>query len=677
MKRLLILLCIMSLVLINLSAIETNTITSDNYTTETLKNVFIQMPDYREIKSGSKFIVTYEGDWPAEMQGAFEYAVKIWEEVLPMTLPINISAKIGSIRGADNILSRVTFETLDYNGQHTSNKASPSSMIKGVLLQEYHTGFQTQFYDEIEDVSIFNDADMTIAYNSNMIDQFDFSLDGNPDLDKYDFVTVAMRDIAIGLGFTSTFTADISQSKLNITGKRLFPFEGHIMDGLKSDDPYVAFQNATKGSVEIDIGYSNGSMLIYAPQTWVNGKSLRFSIPDDNPISKLLTHDFGKGYVMHDLSGINWQELFEHVLDWVALIPSGGQVGSAKSMGTSEDILPYKGQVALSFNDTNNVIDGVGTLDDANLDRYKIVDTTSAPSRAIFEDMPTSLYCKKFNSSTPSGPTPGISLSVLKKDGTWDCLYTNSIYNLPIILNIEDLELHFDESEYARGTSGGLRYRLTKCTYYEDRFYGPYHVYKTKYFTRDYIPQKAYIKYDRNTGTVKDMQVRGIPAEDWFIDVNIGLANLEGTTRVVVEQLEEGNDLPFQYEVEDFRKGYFTANLDRECDTQLTVICYNDNGFSRSNTIQIPAIGYSSPYPPSLSVLNQGTYIQIYGLNNKLLAELRMSYSIQNIVTGLIIQSAPITSHQIDISNLPKGVYSITLYKDSVQYGRTQKFIKK
>lgn len=87
-----------------------NTITSDNYVSQAFKGIFVDMPDYREVNSGSKLVVKYEGEWPAEMQGAFEYAVKIWEEVLPMTLPIRITAKIGNIRGSANVLSRVSFD---------------------------------------------------------------------------------------------------------------------------------------------------------------------------------------------------------------------------------------------------------------------------------------------------------------------------------------------------------------------------------------------------------------------------------------------------------------------------------------------------------------------------------------------------------------------------------------
>lgn len=135
MKKLVFLLMILSVNMAGWGQ-NSNTITCDNYVSQVFKGVFIDMPNYRETNSGSKLVVKYEGEWPAEMQGAFEYAVKIWEEVLPMTLPIHITAKIGTIRGSADILSRVTFDTYDYNGPRVKQFASPMSMIKSVLLQE-------------------------------------------------------------------------------------------------------------------------------------------------------------------------------------------------------------------------------------------------------------------------------------------------------------------------------------------------------------------------------------------------------------------------------------------------------------------------------------------------------------------------------------------------------------
>lgn len=58
-----------------------------------------------------------------EMQGAFEYAVKLWEEVLPMTLPIKIDVKVDNLRGSSDLLSRVSFGTDEYTGDRVNINA--------------------------------------------------------------------------------------------------------------------------------------------------------------------------------------------------------------------------------------------------------------------------------------------------------------------------------------------------------------------------------------------------------------------------------------------------------------------------------------------------------------------------------------------------------------------------
>lgn len=258
-----------------------------------------------------------------------------------------------------------------------------------------------------------------------------------------------------------------------------------------------------------------------------------------------------------------------------------------------------------------------------------------------------------------------MTLSVLKKDGSWDLIYRQPYYNTPQIITIEDCPLSFDEADYARGTTGGLRYRL--CigeAKYDPIYKKEYYLYRIKYFTRDYTPQKAHINY---SGRLADTPIysnssTSLIDDEYFVDVKIGIANIEGTTKVVVEQLDEGESLPFLYEVKDFRKGYFIANLDRELTTQLTVVCYNENGYKRSNTITIPPMGYSSRQ--LLFDRISDDIIHISGLQ-KIDG---ISYSVQNLVrTDLKLNNKTLVSEDIDISNISNGVYILNVY----EYGRT------
>lgn len=74
---------------------------------------------------------------------------------------------------------------------------------------------------------------MTITYNKNKLNTMDFSLDGEIGIAKFDFVTVALRDIAIGLGFTSNITANSSTKMINMTGEKYTPFESLIVHPIR------------------------------------------------------------------------------------------------------------------------------------------------------------------------------------------------------------------------------------------------------------------------------------------------------------------------------------------------------------------------------------------------------------------------------------------------------------
>lgn len=661
-----------------------DSISCDNYASEALKNVFIEMPDYREVSSGSKLVVTYEGDIPAELQGAFEHAVKLWEEVLPMTLPIHITVKTGSIRGNGNVLSRISFNKIDYEDRNGNKVAYPLSMIKGVVLQEYHYKNSTRFIEDIYDTYLFDRTDITITYNNSLLNQFDFSIDGEHNISKYDFVTSALRDIAIGLGFNTSFLGDSINKRLILTDETHTPFETLVMNEIGTTDPYAAFTRATKGSLTIPLYMWNsinlGSLVLYAPVEWSNNSSLRYFIPDDNPISKLLTFDFGKDYVMRDLSGANWDDIFCGALDWQLDPTSGSGSGSVSHAGTSDDILPYRGSVTLSFNN-NDTANFSRQEQNYSLSKENQSASTVPQSKSISLNSysSTEIYCQKFDAFSPDGPVHmGLSLSVMKKDGTWDCIYKGPyIADEPISIKIEDLALNYDESEYARGTTGGLRYRLAKCEEnlfsYSDttaRFY-----YTTKYFTRDFTPQKAFIKYtpEQSVQNINKMALSG--DDDWFVDVKVGISNLEGTTRVFVEQLDEGEELPFQYEVTDFRKGYFIANLDRECSTKLTVICYNDNGYQRSNTIAIPAIGHNnSAQITALSFDMQNDAIMVKAGDD---AVDNCNYTIAPLtVAGQQALRNGTANGAIDISTLSDGLYVLTAIDEKTGLQGTFKFRK-
>lgn len=651
------------------SAQQTDTIVCENYATEVFKGVNVAMPQYREINSGSKFIVRYEGIWTEEMTGAFEYAVKMWEEVLPTTLPINIVAKVKTIRGSKKVLSRVTYPTHNFNGNFVSSFATPYTMLKRVVFIEHHRSFKERFNDQITDTKIFNDDDITIEFNKDMLDEFSYSLDGEPQSDKYDFVTVALRDIALGLGFGTNFAANPLENKMIFTNARFTPYESLIMESINSNDPYTAYQNATSGQVTVNLrdegAVKFGELSVYAPENWENGLSLKYMIPDDdNNLTKLLTYDFGKGYIMRDLSGVDWNKLFAAALNWRTEIRVGANGGSIKENGSSDNILPYKGSVTLGFdsNSTHSKESNEQKPSDFYLANKPISELAVSSSSDMLDD-----YCKPFNLFSPNThgaiDGQGISLCALLKNGKWDQLYYQDhiMGNISVTLNIDELPLHYSENEYARGTTGGLRYRLSQCSGEYDNIYGvPSYHYKTKYFTRDFTPQKAVIKYSKPyIPKLAEYHDISSQSDEYFIDAMIGIRNIEGTEKIIVEQLEDGEELPFEYDITDFRDGYFIANLDRECTTQMNVISINKNGSSKSEVITIPPLGYPDK---NITFSKNGDLITINGIPSRAFETGNLIGSITGIYGNLSYFSfATFKNGAIDISKLSPGYYQLEL----------------
>lgn len=67
------------------------------------------LPVVRPINGGAKILVDYEGDWPYYMKTAFQYACEIWEEVMPTTIPIHISAVMEESAEGSDVLSDVEY----------------------------------------------------------------------------------------------------------------------------------------------------------------------------------------------------------------------------------------------------------------------------------------------------------------------------------------------------------------------------------------------------------------------------------------------------------------------------------------------------------------------------------------------------------------------------------------
>ena len=647
MKKLL-LICFLGYTLCGFS--QTTTKTTYSYVLDEYRGSCLDVPTKRKIGGGTKFIVTYEGDWTNDMKGAFEYACKIWEEQIPTAFPIRITAKIGYIFSTGNPMSKVSS---DGKGGEYDYDFALKTRIKGVYMAEM---FGPQFLEsQFANKEWMESADGIITYNENRMDEFSYSLYPQS-TDKYDFVTFVLRDLAKFLGFSWAKQGNSANQTLDFQGERLTPFEQIIAESIGTTDIYEAYKNATKGSLDINISY-NSKLKLYAPDPWVNGGALNYFIPDPNhKLTEILSYEIGRGSVIRDISD-NYSDFFRYGLGWRPFTAVGGGGGGASELPSSTDeIFPYQGEIRIS---------SLGKMQTVN---SQDIDETYMPCVALNSDNDRSealnflfKYSEPYHPNLRSNGTIGgigWTFSLMKKDGTWDVLseLKGDPTMYPIWVNVANLDFS-NVDNYARTYDGYLKTRISAYEYvnYFDRVILSG---RTRYYVLDFLPQKPKMQF-----------VKVMPTTFGFVDeyartIKIAINDLEETNKIIVEQLDEGEKYPQKYEVKDFKKGYFTAIVDKEFSSQFTIVAYNDNGSVKSKTLTIEPLEPAN-LQTELSLENNCIRISTDNIRHKdkSLLQSYEIYRLENMVTPVKVNrlGGEFEDNRLDISDLQNGLYVISV----------------
>ena len=230
------------------------------------------------------------------------------------------------------------------------------------------------------------------------------------------------------------------------------------------------------------------------------------------------------------------------------------------------------------------------------------------------------------------------------------------------LLNIES-----DYEQYQRTCDGYLRCRITYYWITEDQLYHhEYYEIKNYYYVLDYLPQKVKMDfntddefYESSSNSVANTR-NYIPEDDEYTqEIKINIKDLEGVDRIVVEQLDEGNELPLRYEVPDFKKGYFTAIVDKELYTDFVVCSYNKNGSVRSEIFTVEPL---NPYPEYYYISAYGSSISL--LQKRSYSGTGMTYEIYNTSGKIsLLKSGVIEGDycSIDVADLENDLYTFKL----------------
>lgn len=617
----------------------------DSYVSDEMVLTNFGLPAIRNIYGTSRIIPVFEGNWTNEMKGAFEYACKIWEEVIPSCFPIHIRAIMNTTdRRYVNkpTLSKVTVQVHIHEGGEGPilPTASSYAQIKGTKYKF----FNETTYGNFLDSAFFVEPDAEITYfnyNNKISDNCSFSLQEDIDASKYDFVTLVMRDLAKSFGLLWRYRRQQDRTNLSFTEQNLIGFEYSIVQAINDGNSHNE-----DNALAITYPYT---FKLYNPAVWDNERSLSYFIPDPSfKLSQLMSFDFGRGSMIRDISDKNTNEFFTSLMWWREAIPVG--IGHDK-----EENVGKAGAVdgTVGYNSVISLTDTKST----SRTLYAIPSIQSIDQNSWFKEV------RKF--FPVSNPMMGWYVNLQKKDGSWDCVYYKNSQNLNV--STSDLSFHYDMDEYARSCDGYLKCNISKAT--PNINYARYDVSFSKNFLLDYLPQRVELSLSR----VLPIVAR---SDDYYRDVEIGIKNLEGTDKIIVEQLDEGEEFPYYYEVENFKKGYFTATVDKEYTSSFRVTAYNKNGSSTSEQYIL------SPLEPAreinLSFDMKGDRINVIPNERKLRSgKVCQSYMINELSSNRTVKSSQERSDNIDISKLEKNKYYILLATDIKGAKHAYKFIRK
>ena len=286
---------------------------------------FVPPPTDFLLKSGeqkSDFIVEYVA-FPEEAKAAFEYAVSIWASMIESEVPIHVRVNWDSDLGT-NVLANCGPESFysDFNNVPFKGLYYP------VAVAEKIAG------EELNGASRF---DLEANFSSDI--NWYYGTDGDTPINKYDFVSVALHELAHGLGFSASFFVnrtlggygypeygDVSPFDLlieELSGNQLV--NTSIFDNPSKELKAALTSTQLYSNSPVARSANSGKRpKLYAPSPFNAGSSISHLDDStyDSTENSLMTHAVGRGEAIHNpgpltggiMEDIGWTNLIiKHV----------------------------------------------------------------------------------------------------------------------------------------------------------------------------------------------------------------------------------------------------------------------------------------------------------------------------------------------------------------------------
>ena len=556
-------------------------------------------PANRKVIGGTVINVTYHKNVGETLQGAFEYACRIWEENIPTTYPLKIYVNMAPL-SEPNALAAIS--------------SVPSSFLENAD-RVYEKRYWQQPYTMASDMTLKylrDESDVAIVFANDKA--FDYSIDEESvKTDHYDFVTVALQAIGKALGFS--FHAYVENGVL--TPKANMNQYTNVFFNNRID-----YQKATSGNVQISYLDTNRKTFnLYSPPTFSPEYSLSFFEEDPNNQETLIMQlGISKESIMRYV-GKGMQAYFSFSgwdKDHVVGIGGSTQYDPASTI----EIIPFQKPEERStlFKSSDNNMD-------TEIDLSSYID-----------------FCSE------DGQESG--LYVLLKDGRW--MKFDNYRNLSIDMNDQYARTSdgFLRLKYIWTDFNGM-YPIQHVEY---QLYD--YIPQVPSFANDDIrPAQDLNKHISR----KPFSAATLDASNLY-ETTFGFKHTEGCESVIVEQTDEDTGIPYTYVI-DPKEGQFTAYMDimYASSFKLTYIYKNGQAESETKTVKIPLQGpaearlevYVNGNTLTYRILSGGALPPPFKKNHT-------KYTIYDINGNVLLngtnQYMPGT---VDISSLAPGYYMI------------------
>lgn len=574
-------------------------------------------------------VIQWDGlqSWDATQRRALGYAASLWEEQLRTIYP-QVRIRVGFLPKESPLLVQTTIspysQTLTGPQKVGENSYTlPLAYVKNYMIEapQLTDHIDLSEIEQKEDISLLFNPDSTLFY---------WGTDAMCPADRFDFVTVAIREMAKAMGIVSSAQTDIEGNLLIHPRQKILQLDACLgLDRWSSQSADLLSQLTAADGVKSISSNSKPTVSypLYAPANFESGRSLNYfeeSWAIDNGLEFLKPH-LHKGEAYHRI-GQAITALMDDILQWKK--PDDMLLGYPEQYQlTNTQVVEYQQGVIMQ----------------------PIAHSSKLAKASILSSYP--------HNTTEDETIDQWRLEILTKAGIFQSVKTQSEVALPFEVIPEQIT---DSEQWARSIEGDLRARV----YYKNQHPATY-----TYLYLDYLPETPELTVSSIYGVSTNDPCEPMPL--------LGYKALGAKELTVMHESEDGTQF---YTLNPDGDRFVLTNIDPYIENSFTLLSNNNNGYKISKVVVWG--GFEST---SLSDINAETDLSLYPnptinqLNMVGLAPTNSLYQTEIIdLSGRLVYKTMISADtpSVNVETLEKGTYLLRIFGEN-QPIRTLSFIKK